>query len=480
MLPLSQLRPTVEELREMVRLAWPVVLAQVGVMLLGVVDTAMVGRVGPDAVAAVALGHIYWVNLSVPGIGLLLALDPVVSQAFGAGDDRAVSRGIQRGVILACLLTIPTALLLLPGETFFSMLRQPASVTPLAASWARWSAFGVLPFYLFVAFRQSLQAMAHTRAIVLSILGGNALNVVLNWMLIYGHLGFPALGAVGSAISTVVGRWAMFGMLVWLSRRELMAHLRPWAPESWHVRPLARMLAVGLPVAFQQWLEVGVFAAGAVAIGWIGVRPLAAHEVAINLAALTFMVPMGVAAAAAAMVGRAIGRGDIAAARRDSVAAIGVGLAFMLAAALVFTLAPRALAGMFLEDRETVAIATSLIVIAGAFQVFDGIQGVCAGILRGAADTRVPMLLHLGGFWGIGAPLGLILAFDAGLGPRGVWLGYLGSLIVVAAAQLMRVRWRLSRTVTRLQIDDTRELTAIAGQAAGGRAVRPPSRSAAP
>lgn len=461
MLPLSELRPTRAELQEMVRLAWPVVLAQVGAMMLGVVDTVMVGRVGPDAVAAVALGHIYWVNLTVPGIGLLLALDPIVSQAFGAGDEPAMARGIQRGVILACMLTIPTALLLVPGEIFFGALRQPPTVTPLAASYARWTALSVLPFYLFTAFRQSLQAMAHTRAIVAAILVGNVLNIALNWVLIYGHLGFPALGAVGSAISTVIGRWSMLGLLAWLARRELAPRLRPWAAESWRVRPLVRMLAVGLPVAFQQWLEVGVFAAGAVAIGWIGVKPLAAHEVAINLAALTFMVPMGVAAAAAAMVGRAIGRGDIAAARRDSVAAITVGLSFMLVAAIVFVAAPHALASAFLADAETVAIATSLIAIAGAFQVFDGIQGVCQGILRGTADTRVPMLLHLGGFWGIGAPLGLILAFDAGLGPRGVWLGYLGSLVVVAAAQLMRVRWRLSRDIVRFQIDENQELAAI-------------------
>lgn len=447
----------------MARLAWPIVLAQVGTMMLGVVDTAMVGRVGPDAVAAVALGHIYWVNLTVPGIGLLLALDPVVSQAFGAGDQAGVDRGIQRGVLLACALTLPTAALLLPGEFVFGLLRQPEAVTPLAASYTRWTALSVLPFYLFTAFRQSLQAMAHTRAIVIAIVAANILNVGLNWVLIYGHLGFPALGAVGSAISTVIGRWAMLVLLLWYARPELLPRLRSWGQEVWQFRPLARMLAVGAPVAFQQWLEVGVFAGGAVAIGWIGVKPLAAHEVAINLAALTFMVPMGVAAAAAAIVGRAIGRGDLSAARRDSIAAIGVGLAFMLVSAVVFTAVPHVLAAAFLEDPETVAIATSLIAIAGIFQVFDGIQGVCQGVLRGTADTRVPMLLHLGGFWGIGAPLGLLLAFPAGLGPRGVWYGYLVSLAVVAAAQLMRVRWRLSRDITRLQIDERQELETMAG-----------------
>jgi MATE family multidrug resistance protein len=454
MLPLSQLRPTGAELREMVRLAWPVVLAQVGAMMLGVVDTAMVGRVGPDAVAAVALAHIYWVNITIPGIGLLFVLDPVVAQAFGAGDQVGVARGVQRGVILACAFTIPATLILLPGEFFFEVLQQPPSIAPIAAEFARWTALGMLPFFLFAAFRQSLQAMGRTRAIVISIIVGNLLNLFLNWVLIYGHLGVPALGAVGSAISTVIGRWVMLGVLFWMGRHELLPALRPWHKESWKLRPLKRMLAVGVPVAFQQWLEVAVFAAGAVVIGWIGVAELAAHEIAINLAALSFMVPMGLSAAAAAMVGRAIGRGDIAAARRDSVAALGVGLLFMSVAAVVFLLFPRAIAGIFLTPGKALDIATSLLVIAGIFQIVDGIQVVCGGILRGAADTRVPMLLHLGGFWGIGAPLGLFLAFPMGLGARGVWIAFAGSLLVVAVLQLMRVRWRLSRDIARLQIED--------------------------
>jgi MATE family multidrug resistance protein len=211
----------------------------------------------------------------------------------------------------------------------------------------------------------------------------------------------------------------------------------------------------------QQWLELAIFAGGALAIGLFGAVPLAAHEIALNLAALTFMVPMGIAAAAAAMVGRAIGRGDLAAARRDAVAAIVVGLGFMTVAAAVFLLFPDALAGLFVSDRRTRSLAASLIMIAGVFQVFDGIQGVSVGILRGAADTRVPMLLHLGGFWGLGAPLGLWLAFPLGLGPRGVWWGFVGSLTVVATAQLFRVRWRLSREIGRLRIDEAEELAVL-------------------
>jgi MATE family multidrug resistance protein len=246
----------------------------------------------------------------------------------------------------------------------------------------------------------------------------------------------------------------MFGVVVWAARRELKPALRPWLPESWKLGPLWRMVAVGAPVALQQWLEVAAFAGGAVVIGWIGVAELAAHEITINLAALTFMVPLGLSAAAAAMVGRAIGRGDMAAARRDSVAALGVGVFFMATVSLVFLVFPSALASIFLHEPVAHAIATSLITIAGIFQIVDGIQAVCGGILRGTADTRIPMLLHLGGFWVLGAPLGLFLAFPMGLGARGVWYAFAGSLLVVATLQLARVRWRLSRDVRRLQIDD--------------------------
>ena len=441
----------------MFRLASPVVLAQVGLMLMGVVDTAMVGRVSPATIAAVALGHIYWVNLTILGIGILLVLDPVVSQAVGANDREGVARAIQRGVLLALAMSIPTSLLLIPGEFFFGLLRQPAEVTPIAAEFTRWSIGGVVPFYLFVVLRQSLQAMASVKPVVIAIIVGNVVNAVLNWMLIYGHGGLPALGAIGSAISTVISRWLMLAITLVLGWPRLHAALRPWRAESWRAKPMLRMVRIGLPVGFQQWLEIGVFAFGAVAIGWFGANSLAGHEIALNLAALTFMVPLGISAAAAAMVGRAIGRRDLPAARRDAVAALAVGAGFMSVAAILFLLAPRALALIFVSDPETVTVAASLIAIAGLFQVFDGIQGVVTGVLRGTGDTRVPMLLHLGGFWGLGVPLSLFLAFRLHMGPRGIWWGYVGSLGAVAIMQLLRARWRLAQDIQRLRIEETLE-----------------------
>ena len=445
----------------MLRLAWPVVLAQVGIMLMGVVDTAMVGRVGTSAVAAVALGHIYWVNVTIFGMGILLVLDPVVSQATGAQDHEGVSRGVQRGVLMALALSVPTALLLIPGELFFGFLRQPADVTPIAATFSRISIAGVVPFYLFFALRQSLQAMAQVRPVVIAIVVSNFVNFALDYALIYGHFGLPALGTQGSAIATALSRWLMFGLLVYFGWKQLHGALVPWRPESFRVGPMVRMLRLGMPVGLQNWLEIAVFSGGAVALGWFGSVPLAAHEIAINLAALTFMFPMGVSAAAAAMVGRAIGREDLSAARRDAIAALAVGMGFMAIAAIAFLTIPRALALIFVRDPATVATAASLIFIGGLFQIFDGMQAVATGVLRGTGDTRVPMLLHLAGFWGIGIPLCLGLAFGLGFGPQGVWWGYVGALAAVAVMQLLRVRWRLGQDIHRLQIEESQEFVVM-------------------
>jgi MATE family multidrug resistance protein len=445
----------------MLRLAWPIVLAQVGIMFMGVVDTAMVGRVGTSAVAAVALGHIYWTNVTIFGMGILLVLDPVVSQATGAQDHDAVARGVQRGVLMALALSVPTALLLIPGEIVFGFLRQPVDVTPIAATFSRISIAGVVPFYLFVALRQSLQAMAQVRAVVIAIVVSNFVNFALDWTLIYGHAGFPALGTQGSAIATAVSRWLMFVLLASFGWKQLRGALRPWRPESFRIAPMLRMLRIGMPVGFQGWLEIAVFSGGAVALGWFGTVPLAAHEIAINLAALTFMFPMGVSAAAAAMVGRAIGRQDLSGAKRGAVAALAVGMSFMAIAAILFLTIPRSLAMIFVRDPATVATAASLIFIGGVFQLFDGAQTVATGILRGTGDTKIPMLLHLAAFWGIGVPLCLWLAFHLGFGPQGVWWGYVFALAVAAMLQLARVRWRLRQDIQVLRIDESNEFVVM-------------------
>ena len=244
----GRLLPRREDLRAMVRLATPVVLIQVGMMLMGVVDTIMVGHVSAVALAAVALGNLYFFGLGVFGMGTLMVLDPVVAQAVGAGDAPAIARGVQRGILVAILLGIPATLLLLPAELLMTLLRQPPEVVPSAAAFAIRLAPGVLPFFLFIVFRQSLQSMHLTRSIMIAIVVANLVNAGLNWVLIFGHFGMPAMGVIGSAWATTISRWLLLLLLLLLTWHRLRPHLLPVRPEIWQWVPLGRMLRLGIPI----------------------------------------------------------------------------------------------------------------------------------------------------------------------------------------------------------------------------------------
>jgi MATE family multidrug resistance protein len=321
---------------------------------------------------------------------------------------------------------------------------QPPEVVPLAGAYTRWSAPGVLPFYLFVVLRQSLQALRQVRPILICIVAGNVINLFLNWVLIYGHLGAPALGIAGSAISTTIGRWALPGILLVLAWRELGPALRPLRWAALEPAPLWRMFKLGLPIGVQSALEFTAFGAVGLLMGRLGTVPVAAHQVAINLASLTFMVPLGVGQAAAVMVGHAIGAGDASGARRAARAALVFGVGFMTITSVIFLGFPGLLARCYTSDPATIALASALLPVAGVFQLFDGMQAVAAGI---------PMLINLGGFWIFGIPLSLALGFRTSLGPVGLWWGLAAALAIVALILFARARALLRGPVTRVDVE---------------------------
>lgn len=441
------------ELLAMVRLAVPIVVVQLGQMLMGVVDTVMVGRVSAEAIAAIALGNLYFFGASIFGLGVLMALDPVVAQAIGAQDATAAARGLQRGLVLAVALSILATALLLPARPVLGLLQQPEAVADVAAGYARIAIVGILPFYAHTALRQTLQAMRRLAPIVATMLAANVINVALNYALIFGQFGFPALGALGAAWATAVSRWLLLASL-WLAAWPLLrTYLRPFRREALAAAPLWRMVAIGAPIGLQYELEYGVFAVVGVMMGWLGTIELAGHQVALSLASFTFMVPLGVSAAAAVLVGHAVGRGDPPEARRAAAAALVCGVGFMTASAIVMLGAPGALARLYTNDLAVAALAASLIPIAGVFQVFDGIQVVSIGILRGTGDTRTPMLVNVLGFWLVGLPVSATLGFRTAWGPRGLWWGLTVGLILVALVLLWRVRRRLTGRVARIAID---------------------------
>jgi MATE family multidrug resistance protein len=438
----------------MLRLALPVAAVQLGIMAMGVTDTIMVGHVSPAALAGVALGNLYFFVGGIFGQGTLMVLDPVISQAVGARDEDSISRALQRGLVLALALTVFTCATFVPVKPVLSALRQPAEVVPGAASYVLVAIPGVFPFYAFIVLRQSLQAMGRVAPVLWTVLMANVLNAGLNWVFIYGNLGAPPMGVAGSSLATSISRWAMALALLGLAGRQVWHHLTPWRPETGAVRPLLRMLVLGVPIGVQYLLEYGAFAAAALLMGVLGTTQMAAHQIAINLASFTFMVPLGVSTATAVMVGHAIGAGDETRARRAAIAGIIIGTAFMCASALAFRLFPGALARAYTGDVAVVALAATLIPIAGVFQVFDGIQAVAAGVLRGIGDTHAPAVINVVGFWLIGLPVSWALAFRMGGGAVGLWWGIVVGLAAVALILLGRVRVRLGRSMRRVIIDE--------------------------
>ncbi len=433
------------ELAAATRLAVPVVISQLGMMLMGVVDTMMLGHLSAEALAAGALGNILTYCLLNFGYGILSALDPLVSQAHGAEDVRAIGGHLQRGLVMAAALTVLLVPLLINVRPSLRLLGQTPEVSRDTAAFTRGILWGILPFFLSVALRQTLQAMSHVRPAVMAIAAGNVCNLVFNWILIFGHLGAPALGVRGSALSTSISRWVMFLYLLIASRRWLRPYWRGFTAEATAPRGHLRMLRIGVPIGFHSTVELLLFAAAAVLIGQIGVTALAGHQIAINLASLTYMVPLGISGAAATRVGNAIGRRDPTGARLATEACLALGAGTMLACAILFLLLPGPLARLYTSDPAVIAVVEILLPIAAAFQVFDGLQVVSAGVLRGAADTTFSAAMAFLGYWVIALPIGWWLAFRAGLGARGLWWGFTVGLAAVAILLLSRIAVRFRR-----------------------------------
>lgn len=448
----SDWTPSRADFRALLALAGPIVAVQVGMHFMGVVDALMVGRVSPAALGAVALGNLYSMSIVILAQGILHAIDPIVAQGVGARDRPAIAQGVQLGLVLALLLAIPASFLHLFGGPFLRLAQQPAEVVPLADSYVRMLIPGVVAGLVFSVARQSLQAMGHLRPIVVAMLIANLANAFLNWVFIFGKLGAPALGVAGSGIATSASRWLMLVVLAAIARADYLPHLRPWRPDATDPAALRRLLRLGLPIGLQWELELGAFGLAALLAGVFGTIQVAGHEIAINIAALTYMVPLGVSAAAAVAVGQAVGRADLPGARRQALAAVSTGAGFMAVMALALLTFPGAFARLYTDDAAVIAVASQLIPLAGLFQVFDGIQVTAIGVLRGVGDTRTPFLVNLMGYWLIGIPVSLLLGFALGMETVGVWWGLVLGLAVVAVVLVTRLRGTFGEDITRLRL----------------------------
>lgn len=423
------------DFRGLLRIAIPVVLAEIGWISMGIVDVLMVSPLGPEAIGAAGLAGSLSGALSFFGMGALLGLDTLVSQAYGARRLEECHRWLFHGVALAVIMTVPLTLVAWAVAYILLDVGLHPAVAPLASSYLFILTFGLLPLLLYAACRRYLQAVSFVTPVTFALVSANLVNAGLNWIFIYGHFGFSALGTDGSARATALARVYMATVLiaavVWHNHRSRGSLWRIRTIEWTRIR---RLLTLGGPAAAQLLLEIGVFAAAAALAGTLSPVALAAHQIALQFAALTFMVPFGVASAGAVLVGQAIGRHDPHGATRAGWLALGLGSGFMASVALVLLAIPSQLMHLFTTDATVIATGVMLLRVAAVFQLFDGLQAVATGVLRGTGDTRTPMIANLVGHWFIGLPFGWWVCFAVGWGVVGLWVGLSVGLIVCGVA----------------------------------------------
>lgn len=420
------------------RLAWPVVIGQLGVMLMSLVDTAMVGALGRDAVGAVGLASSLFSLAFIFGIGLLMGLDHEVSVAYGARREEDVARYAVQGLWASAAISLPLTALLVLASAHMDLLGAAPELVPLAGRYLRAVAWCLPAALAFISLRQTLQAVGATGPGTVVLLLANLVNWLGCYALIRGRLGAPALGIVGSAWATNLSRlFMLLALLAWTVARH-PTWWRSLAPHPPSLRALARL---GGPAGLQLLFEGGVFSLATVLAARIGAVPAAAHQVVLQIASFAFMMPMGISAAGTVRVGQAIGRGDREGARLAGWSAVGLGVGCMATSAVVMLVGWRQILGVFELDPEVTALAHRLLLVAGFFQLFDGAQVTLAGVLRGLGDTVSSLAANLVGHWVIGLPVGCALAFGLGWGAVGLWIGLATGLAATATGLLWR--WRL-------------------------------------
>jgi MATE family multidrug resistance protein len=421
------------ELRSLVRLAAPLAAAQAGTQLMSLVDLAVVGRLGARELAAAGLGNTIFFAVSVIGMGLVFGVDPMISHALGARDPVRARHVFWQGAWVAVGATVVLTIPLLLAPYVMPHFHMEAETQRLTILFVVVRTLGLAPLLLFLVVRSYLQALNVTRPLVYAMLAGNVVNLILDIVLVFGWRFIPPLGVVGAAISTDIGALLQLWIVAECVRRiDVKASSRMNWPE------IAQAVRVGLPVGLQMGAELGVFAFVGVLAGRMSALDLAAHQLVLGLASFTFTIALGISAAGSVRVGLAVGARDRQATRTAGFAALTVGTTWMLIAASIFALAPRAVARLVTDQPSVIAAAIPLLVVAAFFQISDGVQVVGAGVLRGAGDTKVTFFANVLGHWLIGLPIAFYLGFHRQMGIVGLWWGLCVGLTAVALLLFLR------------------------------------------
>ncbi len=428
--------------KEGFHLAYPVMLSQLGHVTMGVADNIMVGNLGAANLAGAGLANVAFNFLLLFGIGVSYAITPLVSTADGERDDTKIASILKHGLLINLCNSLILVVIVLIGMNVLYHINQPPEVVVLSIPYLSIITFSLIPILVFQTFRQFTEGLSLTRIAMIIVISANLVNIGLNYLWIYGHGGFPALGLNGAGYATLTSRVLMavvFAGYVYLAPR-FKKFRNGFSIGNYSKALLNKMLHIGIPAGMQFIFEVAAFDFSLVMMGWLGTQALAAHQIAINLATISYMTTSGLAAAATIRVSHFLGKKDFSNLRQSAYSLLGVALLIMTAWAIFFIVGRNLLPVLYVHDAEVIAIAGPLLVIAGFFQLSDGAQVVCIGALRGLQDVKIPSLLIFISYWIIGLPLGYCLAFVFGWGAIGIWLGLLLGLTLTATAMFLRFK----------------------------------------
>ena len=436
------------EFRALFTLSWPLVIAQLAQIALSTTDVVMLGWLGPKFLASAALANAFFIAMQLFGMGIVEAVSPMVAQALGARDYRSVRRTLRQGVWLALLVGLLLFPIIWNIAGLYRLLGQDEELVVMAERFVHYAVWLIFPALQILVLRSFLSAHGATRVVLSITLAGVIANAVLDYALIFGNWGFPRLELAGAGIATTCVNVVMLGLTilyVQTHRRFRRYHMfHHFFHTDWP--RFFELLRVGIPIGFMRLAEVLLFTSAALLQGWLGEDQVAAHAIALQLTSISFMVPLGLSQATTVRVGLAMGEGDRDGIRLAGWASLAVTLAFMATTCALFLLAPGPLVGLFLDPTNpdnfhAIQLATSYMIVAGLFQLFDGTQVTMSAALRGLSDTNVPLIIAFLGYWAVGFPVSYLLAFPAGLGGVGIWIGLAAGLASVGV--VLTIRWGL-------------------------------------
>ena len=424
------------------KLAFPVIISQAGQVIVGIVDNVMVGRVGTSSLAAASFANSIFIIILVFGIGFSYAITPLVAKAIGRGDEKEAVHWFHQGFRVNLFIGVLLVLLAFIVALFMPHMGQPDEVVQLGVPYFLVISVSILPFLHFASYKQFAEGISNTRLAMVITITGNLVNILFNYLLIYGKAGFPELGLLGAGVGTLTARVYM-AVVFWVVYRKLhfFERFRKIHDDIHFSRKEAvKLLRLGGPIGVQFIVEVFAFSLGGIMMGWLGEDPLAAHQIVISVASLTFMMSSGLASATTIKVSTFRGENDYGKLKYSAFASVHMVVLFMSITAVIFMVTRHLIPELFVKDNNVVEIAAGLFVVASIFQIFDGLQVVMIGILRGMEDVVFPMIVIAVAYLLISIPVGYVLSFVVGIGPAGIWIGYLSGLSTVSLVMLYRFR----------------------------------------